>query len=244
MEKMSGRNITNLYTFDELSNKIQNNDFSDLEIGDYIETDILSCYGEDKIRWLFAGFDSYYNRSYNRIKEHHIVLVAEDCFKQKFCMNKTNNNFNGYYNSYMNQVVLYNYYKALLDVFGDSHILIYKERHYYSYFLNEKKADWLDTHLCLLNEMQVYGSIICGDGHNTVGIRNYQLPLFRKYPYKMQASGTINSNYDNIERDGYRGYWLSSISDYTRFCIAGCAGYVSNEYSSKEYGVRPFFLFY
>ena len=244
-----GKNLTNEYTLDEISEKIQANDWSDLYIGDYIEKTMTSSYGTETVRWLFAGFDIYLNRGDTALLKHHIAMIPEDCFATTSYMNSTNITTDSFHGSYMNTTVLPAYASALKDssCFG-SHVTTFRNLEADGVSTSAASAAgagwtgasnswaWYDTSLTLLSEVQAYGANCFSSSGYDTGIKNQQLPLFRLCPDKLVAGGGFSSS-------GRCSWWLASVASSTYFCFVGDGGVANARVASALYGVRPLFLF-
>lgn len=245
-----GKNLTDVYTLDELSAKIQANDWSDLFIGDYIEVPMTtSIGGTETVRWLFAGFDIYLNRGDTALTKHHIAMVPEDCFKTGAQMNETNTTEGGYYGSVMHQTTLPTYASALAatTAFG-SHLATYRALLSNAISATTYSASnsswagattgfaWYDTQLCLLSEIQVYGANIHCSSRHDIGHANQQLPLFALAPDKLIAGNGLDSS-------GRWTWWLSSVASSANFCLVGGYGISNAAGASGAAGVRPLLLF-
>lgn len=243
-----GKNLTDVYTEDEISAKVQADDWSDLFNGDYIEKEITTTYGgTEKVRLRFAHFDYFMENGDSAVSKHHIVMVPEDCFVTTAKMNETNTTAGGYVGCAMHTTVLPVYYTALNSALN-GHIL--KHRRLLSNTVSTTGASgaatsltgyasnwaWADVNLCLMSEPMLYGGMVCSSSLYDVGDANIQLALFRHAPDM------------KIARLGYDGgsrcsFWLSAVAASTYF--AHCDGYgnANCNYASNLSGVRPYFLF-
>lgn len=246
-----GKNLTGIYTLDQISAKIQANDWSDLYIGDSIEVSMTSSYGTETVRWLFAGFDWYMNVGDTAFTNHHIVMVPEDAFTNHAQMNSSNDTTGAYYNSAMHQTVLPAYASALKasSAFG-SHLATYR-----ALLTNTMTStapsgagagwsgastdwSWYDTDLRLMTEVEVYGSRVGSSSLFDIGIGNRQLPLFQLAPQHFVAG---------LGLDGAAGarwtWWLSAVATSTAFAFVHDGGDAGHRHASHSSGVRPLFLF-
>ena len=247
-----GKNLTGIYTLDQISAKIQANDWSDLYIGDSIEVTMTSARGgQETVRWLFAGFDTYLNRGDTALTSHHIAMIPEDCFKDNAQMNSSNTTEGAYYNSAMHQSVLTDYASALAatSAFG-SHMATYRK--ILSNTMTSTTAsmagagwqgastnwEWYDTQLSLLSEIEAYGSTVFSSSLYDIGMANQMLPLFRLAPGKL-VCGTGLGNPTGARWT----WWLSAVAHSTHFALVGGYGNASRYYASGSHGVRPLLLF-
>jgi len=247
-----GKNLTGIYTLDQLSAKVQANDWSDLYIGDSIEVPMTSTRGgAETVRWLFAGFDWYMNVGDTPFNQHHIVMVPENCFKDNAQMNSTNTTEGAYKGSAMYQSVLPDYAAALKasGSFG-SHVATYRAiltKTMTSTVASGAGADWkgastdwewTDTDIRLMTEVEVYGSRVFSSAFYDVGIGNRQLPLFQLAPQHFVCGAGLNKS------AGDRwAWWLSAVASATDFAFVHSYGNASGSYASNAFGVRPLFLF-
>ena len=247
-----GKNLTGIYTLDQLSAKVQANDWSDLYIGDSIEVPMTSTRGgAETVRWLFAGFDWYMNVGDTPFNQHHIVMVPENCFKDNAQMNSTNNTEGAYKGSDMYQTVLPDYAAALKasGSFG-SHVANY--RAILTKTMTSTVAsgacsnwqgastdwEWTDTDIRLMTEVEVYGSRVLSSSFYDVGIGNRQLPLFQLAPQHFVCGHGLNP----VDSDCW-AWWLSAVAVASSFAFVSSYGHASRYHASGAYGVRPLFLF-
>lgn len=88
-----GKNLTNVYTVDEICQRISAGTFKDLYVGDYFDISITTDLGgAETVRCILAGFDVFWNNGDTAFTKHHAVIVPKDCFKTKSVMNATNEN--------------------------------------------------------------------------------------------------------------------------------------------------------
>lgn len=243
-----GKNLTDVYTEDEISAKIQANDWSDLFIGDYIEKKITTSYGgTEKVRLRFAHFDYFLQAGDTEIVKHHIVMVPEDCFVKLAQMNATNTTGGGYVASAMHTTVL-PVYATALNAALNNHILTHRR---YLTTTVSTTADsaagmglvgsttagaWTDVDLCLMSEPMLYGGAAFSSSGRDIADACNPLALFLHAPnmrcaYKGYDSGTRCS------------FWLCAVASSASFALCGSVGYASYGYASTSFGVRPYFLF-
>ena len=241
-----GKNLTSIYTLDQLSAKVAAGDFSDLFIGDYIEKSITSSYGTETVRFLFAGFDTYINKGDTAFTKHHIAMVPEDCFANSAQMNATNTTEGGLKGSAMWTTVLPAYATALTNAFG-SHLATH--RYLITNAVNTSLQsgagagwggassgwEWVDAKCRLMSEVEVYGTRVFSSSFHDVGAANNQLPLFRLAQDKMVAGLGLNSSRAD--------WWLGAVASGANFARVASYGHSSANYASDSLGVRPVFLF-
>ena len=264
-----GRDLTNVYTVDEMYEMIHSGDFDDLYVGDYftvsITTDIYTHFvGEtfesgttyyemsgtindrvwtatedttpqegktyatkqvktENVDLMFAAFDYYYNVGDTAFTAHHAVLIPQTAFATTAKMNPTNTTTGGYYNSDMHQIILPCYAKSIKAALNN-HLLSHKT--WLPTALSS--AAWYDTELQLMNEVQLYGTMIMSSGQYSVGIDNKILPVF---------------NFINNVNYSRNGAWLRSIINSSNFARYGSDGNPGSFGASNALSVRPLIIF-
>ena len=240
-----GKNLTNVYTVDEICKRISDGTFKDLYIGDYFDKSITtSLGGTETVRLVLAGFDVMWNNGDTALTKHHAVVVPKDCFKTKAKMNETNVTTGGYAGSDMHTKVLPVYAAALQNVLNN-HIITHREllttavsttgnsnagAGYTGY---ASAWEWQDCQLRLMSEIQIYGSTVFSSSFYDTGNANIQFPLFRLAP---------NLKIAGLGHNGSRMWtWLSAVVSAAAFANCNHDG-GSNSYSAAgEGGVRPYF---
>jgi len=280
-----GKDLTEVYTIDEMYGMIHSGNFDDLYLGDYfkksITTDIYTHFtgaefesgtvyyeasGDinnrtwtptedatpqegkiyatkltktENVTLMFAAFDYYYNMGDTALTTHHAVLIPKTFFATTTKMNPTNTTAGGYYNSDMHQITLPCYAKSLKTALGN-HLLAHKT--WLTTTVNtstpsmagagmtgaSSASAWGTTELQLMNEVQLYGTMVWSSSAYEVGVDNEKLPVF---------------NFINPVQYGRTFVWLRSVVSSTNF--AGCfnSGAASSGGASSAYYVRPLILF-
>lgn len=237
-----GRDLTALYSVDEICNRIVPGTFEDLYIGDYFDVTITTQFGgSEVVRLILAGFDVFLD---NPIAKHHAIIVPKDCFKTYAKMNDTNETTGGYVGSKMHTTVLPVYSEALKAIF-DTHVITYRDvlttrvsnttvssnaGASLTGCANESRLH--DVTLRLMSEIQFYGSNIVSSSYHDTGKACTQFPLFRLAPH-LKNAGKGNNGYST-------GQWLSAVVSTTQFATfdSGQSGYAG---ASNNLGVRPYF---
>jgi len=252
------KNLLQKYTLDELSMMISTGNFDDIYVGDYIEMEMTSDYGTEKVRWLVAAIDYFRHRTDSEILDHHIVLVAEDVFKTQHRMNSSNTTTNGFAGSEMYVTTLPKYDTAITNAFGSSHVLSYHQLLTTStnttapsmaganYTGCSNNWAWANgsgsnphvTTLCLMSEPQLYKTTVFSSSFYDIGINNSQFPLFAQLPEKIRCGRGFNA-----VTSARNTFWLSSVVSTTYFVSCSTNGTAANSGASSSYGVRPYFLF-
>ena len=240
-----GKNLTNVYTVDEICQRISAGTFKDLYIGDYFDVSITTSLGDtETVRCVLAGFDIMWNNGDTALTKHHAVIVPKDCFKTKAKMNDTNETTGGYAGSKMHTETLPVYAEALQTALNN-HIISHREllstavsttgnsnagAGYTGY---ASSWAWSDCLLRLMSEIQVYGSTVLSSSFYDTGNANIQFPLFRLAP-NLKVAG--------LGHNGSRmWYYLSAVVSAAAF--AYCLYYGGSSYDSAagDGGVRPYF---
>jgi len=252
------KNLLQKYTLDELSAMISSGNFDDIYVGDYIEMEMTSDYGTEKVRWLVAAIDYFRHRTDVDLLDHHIVLVAEDCFKTTHRMNSSNTTAGAFAGSEMYITTLPKYDTAITNAFGSSHILEYHQLLTTSTnttapsmagnnltgcsnnwaWANGSGSNPHVTKLCLMSEPQIYRTCALSSSFYDIGINNSQFPLFAQLPEKIRCGRGFNA-----VTSARHYFWLSSVVSTTTFAYCGINGVATNDGASNSYGVRPYFLF-
>lgn len=248
-----GKNLTDIYTIEEIYERVHSGEFTDLYLGDYFTVSITTTLPDDSseeegatkvvtenVDLMIAGFDYYWNVGDTPLTKHHIVLIPRNQgFATVTNMNKMNTTEGGYLNSYMHQTVLPCYAESL-KVALHNHLLSHR-----TWLTNKvtttaasmagagltgsaSGCEWATVELQLMNEVQLYGTTIWSSSAYDVGADNRQLPVFKFI--------------DGVQF-GRSSFWLRSIISST--WIASCYRFGESSYgnaTSKIY-VRPLMLF-
>lgn len=243
-----GKDLTDVYTIEELHTKVSAGDFTDLFIGDYIDVSITTSYGgTETVRLRIAAFDYFLHCGSTEVTAHHIVFVPEDAFVTAAAMNSSNTTAGGYTGSEMFTTVLPVYQTALNAALG-GHILTHSR---YLSTTVSTTADsaagaglvgsttacaWTDVKLCLMSEAMIYGCAPFSSSGRDVSDACNILPLFQFAPdmrrcYKGHKSGS-------------RVYfWLCAVVSTAFFALCASSGFASCYSASLALGVRPYLLF-
>lgn len=242
-----GKNLTDIYTLEELSARVLDGSFKDLYIGDYITKTVTHGSVTEELDFAIAGFDYFLNNGDTELTTHHIVFVPRSCFNTTERMNASNVVTNGYKGSEMYKTNLAKYRTAITNAFGASHVITHRRLltkttndSYYSMAGANWKGcstdwEWTDAKVELMNETMVYGTNALSSSFYDVADGQMRLPLFALAPnYKVARLG----------KNGARQWWwLSAVAGATDFCRVSDYGYASNRGASGAGGVRPYFLF-
>lgn len=217
-----GKDLTNVYTIEQMYTMIHSGNFDDLFLGDYftksITTDIYThftgaefdsgtTYYEmdgtindrtwtetsdtepqsdktyatkltktENVTLMFAAFDYYYNMGDTALATHHAVLIPKTFFATTAKMNPTSTTAGGYYNSDMHQITLPCYAKSLKTALGN-HLLAHKTWLTTTVNTSASSASaWETTELQLMNEVQLYGTMVWSSSAYEVGVDNEKAP--------------------------------------------------------------------
>lgn len=236
-----GKDITSYLTDGSLYTRISNGTFEDLFVGDYII--------QNNITWRIAGFDLYLHKGDIELTKHHAIIVPDKRLTDTR-MKATDTTVNGYRNSsgcdYTMTEVLNTY---ITPVFGNHVIEIrnlltrgINETGYNRYGTNSgcsNEVRWYSRKVDLMNEVQVFGSIIWSSSGYDIGSDNCQLPLFRLAPEFI-----ADRSYENLHKDEnpeLTWYWLRDIANASSYVGVDTYGNSSSYPASKAAGVRPCF---
>lgn len=236
-----GKDVTAYYTDGSLYTRISNGTFEDLFVGDYII--------KNNITWRIAGFDVYLHKGDIELTKHHAIIVPDKRLTDTR-MKATDTTVNGYRNSsgcdYTMTEVLNTY---ITPVFGNHVIEIrnlltrgINETGYNRYGTNSgcsNEVRWYSRKVDLMNEVQVFGSIIWSSSGYDIGGDNCQLPLFRLAPEFI-----ADRSYENLHQDEnpeLTWYWLRDIASASSYVGIDTYGNSSGYPASKAAGVRPYF---
>lgn len=246
-----GKNLTNIYSIEQLHEKVSKGDFSDLYLGDYITVSITTTLPNDEsgegetkvvtenVDLMIAAFDYYWNCGDAPTLKHHIVLIPRTYFQTPAKMNQTNTTEGGYLNSYMHQTVLPCYASSLKTALNN-HLLSYKT--ILSSNVNAATPsmagaglsgasitrEWTTVELQLMNEIQIYGSMVWSSSAYEVGIDNRKFPVF---------------NFISSVQYGRGSFALRSVASATYFAYCNDSGNSNARDASATLLVRPFMLF-
>lgn len=222
-----GKNISKYYEDGSLYTRISSGKFTDLFVGDYII--------KNDITWRIAGFDVYLHKGDTSMTKHHAIIVP-DTNLTNASMNTTNTTNGGYVGSNMYTAILPSVLNTyIMPVFGN-HVLEYRNlltnsvnaTGYNRLGTNSGCAsewNWYTRKLDLLNEIQLFGSIVWSSSARDIGSDNCQLPLFRLVP-------ELNIN---------KSFWLRNIATISNFSLVGSDGRSDSYDASISSGVRPYF---
>ncbi len=251
-----GKDLTEVYTLTQLSEKLAAGDFSDLFIGDYISlpfsyaSEELDISVYKNVNFRFAHFNYWMNKgyketgnSYGELSANHIFLVPDEPLFDSY-MNETNTAANGLHGSWLWNEMQVGLAEALN---GESclngHILPHSN--ILSNAINEQTPSggctswfgaptawkWYDENILFINEVMAFGTRLFSSSGYDIGAGNTQLALFHLDPSWINSKGARST------------WWLGSIASGQAFCNVNGQGRSHNSYASKLLGVRPGMLF-
>ena len=237
----TGRNLltvlgvaTAAAAFSALRTKADNGDFKGLRLGDYIDVSSMTVDGSaitnsnQRLRFIIAGFDTYYRVGDTEITSHHIVMISKNCVFQH-AMNSTATNTGGYpaseLKTWLNDAVK----TGLVNAIGITPKTVRR--------LLDTKGDWAWTAetVFIPTEVEVFGHQAWSNNKGYSTGTSVQWPLFSKHPQMRIANW-----------NGSRWWWWEAsprTDDTAGFCycdIYGAANDISASYSGR--GVRFAFL--
>lgn len=228
-----GKDLTEIYTVEQMFQKITSGSFDDIYIGDYFtfSVDVTlpdETVNNETISLVFAGFDCYYNIGDKILTRHHAVMIPRRPFTKMAKFNETSSTDGGYLKSYIHQTVLPCYASAIGTALG-GHLLTYRD------WLTNAVTDgvasgceWADVTLQLMSEIQLYGTEVWGRSQYEAGCANRQLPFF-KFVSPVQFSRNR--------------FWLRSIASSTSAAASNNYGHAYIHDVSLTSTVRPIMLF-
>lgn len=244
-----GKDLTNVYTVDEICERISSGTFEDLYIGDYFDTGLHYDSGgsEDSVKCTFAGFDTYLHTGDIEFARHHATILADGFGDGGYTMAACEGDGeNGFIDTEMYLYGLPEMTAFLQDNgFNDK---IIKHRTLLTNNVDKTKwcstsNIWIDTYLNLPSELQLTGNSAWGSSGFEIGCDKGQLPLFFLNP----AAAIL------IESDGIRNpWWLRTIA-YTsnplnyngepeiNFVNVRSYGNIASSATGLFYNVRPIF---
>ena len=228
-----GKNLTGVYTVEEMYQKITSGTFEDLYLGDYFtfSTNVNlpgGAVSAETVSLVFAGFDYYYNVGDQVLAKHHAVMIPYKPFSTMAKFNETSSVEGGYLNSYIHQTVLPCYASAMSTAL-EGHLLTYRD-----WLTSSVGGDyatgctWADVTLQLMNEVQLYGTVVWGKSQYEIGCGNRQLPLF-----KFISPVTYTRN----------RFWLRTIAKTDSASASNHYGHAYIQMVSLTSAVRPIMLF-
>lgn len=251
-----GKDLTEIYTLAQLSEKLAVGDFSDLFIGDYIsypfsytnETPALEAYKTVNFRfahfnyWLHKGYKES-GSTYGEMTANHIVLVPDEPLFSAY-MNSSNTAENGLKGTWLWGMLQNSIYEALnASTCLNEHILPHSNilsnainaqvpaGGSTTWFGAASAWKWYDEKVMFINEVMAFGTRLFSSSGYDVGAGDTQLALFHLEPSWLNSKNARSS------------WWLGAIASGQAFCNVNGQGRSHNTYASNPLGVRPAVLF-
>lgn len=240
-----GRDLTGVYTIEQIYSMVHSGNFDDLFLGDYINVSITTTLPDETVKTetvslMIAAFDYYYNIGDTALTTHHVIFVPRGAgFSTTSKMNDTNTTVGSYLHSYMHETVL-PCYAASLKVALNNHVL--SHRTLLPNAINSSTPsmagagftgassgwEWTTVELQLMTEQQVYGTRAWTSSGYDIGADYRKLPVFDFISPIL---------FDRIL------FWLRSVvsSTYFAYCAYGGGAYFHG--ASTALSVRPLILF-
>ena len=224
-----GKDITSYFTDGSLYNRIANGTFEDLFVGDYII--------QNNITWRIAGFDIHLNKGDQPLITHHAVIVPDSNLTTEV-MNWEGSTEGGYVGSLVYGTTLPSVLTDYITPVFGNHIIEYRAfltnginpTGYNSSGTNDgcsNSCAWFSRKLDLMDECEVYGSIIWSSSGFDCGSAYTQLPLFALAPQYILSD---------------ESYWLKDVSTSHSYASVTNSGIADGAWTAAILGVRPRFL--
>lgn len=238
------RDITESVGVDELCNRAQSGNFGDLALGNYIKVNITTTLPDgsevnEDVELMIGGFNTHLNVGNTPLTQPHILMLPRRAgFKNTVKMNEAATTDGGYLNSYMHKTVLPCYAKSLKTALKN-HVITHHE------LLSNKMTAttpsmggagltgastgwaWTDVDLCLMTEVEVFGTTVYSSSGYDVGSGYEKLPVFNFINPVQYQRGT---------------FWLRAVTSATNFAFCGDYGSPAGSSASNALYVRPYFL--
>lgn len=229
-----GRNLTDVYTPAQLSAKIKNQDFSDLNIGDYFDVTLTNS---EDVQLVISAFNANIMQGDGTLinTNPHITMTFRDCLKTTYQMNAENDNTGGYAASALAATVNTTIFNLLP---AEWKAIVMPTRRLEP---NKGTHAWETRNMWLLTEPEVFGRNVWGEaGYG--GAAYVQLPIFQgsfRHIVKGLGKGAA-------EGGSRYGWWLASphASSTANFCSVGSYGNAGGSNASNSLGVAPGFNIY
>lgn len=216
-----GKKLGNALTSEMLAS-IRDGSFSDLYVGDYIET-------EDNI-YRFMDFDYFLGCvsgvSGGKIEKHHAVLVPDRVMGSSAIDNHPDTTQPKETHMYVNK--LQEITRTLKNIFGNDNVATMDRIIPKTTNGEPTNWDWVNVGADLLTEEMVMG-------HGSWG----QWPGIQIGVLKGQLAGFRYSHFLMCSNDDY---WLRNKRSVTNYALISSDGISSSDIGNLQHGVRPFFV--
>ncbi len=254
-----GKDLTNVYTIDEICERISNGTFEDLYIGDYFDVTISTEYtANEVVRCVLAGFDTvpFYgdlnlgNNVYININKHHASIVTKNAFTKTHSLYTESDSINRGFDGSNLRSVLDTYGRAL-DTKLNNHIVPHMRivsKYIDSAGVLKTVSDSGASSryiISLLSEHQIFGTSFYSNPEEHDACSKL-LPLFDLNPSSINCKyGGINDIIKNSS-GGFdsKSYWLINYADgKSEFCcLKSYTSHVIFDIPYTKSGIRPYFL--
>ena len=254
-----GKDLTNIYTIDEICERISNGTFEDLYIGDYFDVTISTTYtANEVVRCVLAGFDTvpFYgdlnlgNNVYININKHHASIVTKNAFTKTHSLYTESDSITKGFDGSNIRSVLNTYGRALETELNNHiipHMRVVSNNIDSSGTLKGVSTLGANSRytISLLSEHQIFGTSFYSNPEEHDACSKL-LPLFDLNPSSINCKcGGIN----DIIKNSYGGfdskpYWLINYADgKSMFCsLNSYSNIVCVEATYSSNGIRPYFL--
>lgn len=225
-----GKDLTHVYNFSTVHERVLNGDFTDLYLGDYFTVEITTVLPdtgivEETVDLMISAFN-YYRNTVSKAPGNHLVLVPKRAFKTKSAFNKTNTTQNLYGGSHIHTTILPLYFESLNAALG-GYLTKYNDNLTTGTFASPRSV-LSSTGATLMTESQCFGGVLLGKVPYDPGASSRILPVF---------------NFVSPACFGNDNFWLRSIYSSTNavYCSSGDTSWELQ--ASTEFGVRPTVVF-
>ena len=237
-----GKDLTSYFESGEMSKAIADGTFKDIYPGDYITKSVtVNGTAYNNVKFVVGDLDYYLRMGDSACEAHHVLMVPDTVIGSAR-MNPTHTTEGGYAGSEMWKTTIPLYAAGLQNAFGSSHIVSHRvllsnavNADYASNAgMNRKGAaednwgTWYDVVCNLMNEMQVYGSLIFTSSAGEARSMPHQISAFR---------------FNNDLRNAHcSDYWLTAVVASGSFAYSWHIGSAGSSVAGSLRGVRPYFL--
>lgn len=245
-----GKNLTDVYTPDEIRQKITSGTFEDLYLGDYFE---LTLSDNTKCQLEIAHFDYYRNIGLNDPHVVFIVRYSSSGFaRYANANNGTAGQTTGYYNSKIHQEILPQWVNRVESALGFN-LTPFSERLSSSVDTNitspiraldgsarsgvVNAATWAFPKALLPNSMQATGFLLCSNPITEVGLSSQKFALF---DYESFWHGAPTTPYSSTTVTS-RCAWFRDVA-YSGGAVGSYMGRITTMGINTNIWVRPYVI--
>ena len=262
-----GKDLTNVYTWDQISDMLNSNDFRDLYIGDYFDIHLSGPVIDDEnlikptslddvFRFRIAHIDSSFPENVISAYQttHWLTLVADNSIiGGKFYTTHPDPQYSGFGNSIMRTQILPALSNLIVQAIPNNHVMTYEKRYPNCYMeplaiMNrphielgisyENNAIYTQFRANIMSEMMILGCPLYSSSLDETFRNTEQLSIFKLDQRYIYRRFPKDNVADN--------YWLSNMASADTFC------YVDNTFlnmpcflsdaEDNMRGVRPFII--